>query len=548
MNSTTTALPAYDESPIADKLAAQLGAVRRRAVPMAVAFGSILAIALLFALLLPATYRSAGTILIEQQEIPEDFVRSAVSSFADQRVQIISQRVMTSSNLLEIIEKHELYDADRKSVPRERLVERVREDIGLEMISADVVDPRRGGVTKATIAFDVSFKSHSPELASKVANDLVSLYLRENLETRKQLAEGSTQFLANEAERLRRRTEELEQKIAQFKRDNLERLPEFTGASGDSIARMSEELREVESRIRSLDQQIVLLDSQLVQLSPTATVVSETGERWLSPGDRLRANRAQLTSLSARYGPGHPDVRRLQREIAKLEGDIAQGTTEAGDSKSSPPDNPAYVQISAQREVAAGERATLVERRAELQRMIGRLERAQLEMPEIDREYRAMLLESQAEQQKFAEVRQKQLAAQLSQNLESEQKGERFTLIDPPVTPQQPISPNRWLIAIIGLLLAAAAAVLVLVLLEALDSRVRGRRQLVTMLGEPPLAIIPRVPPAATVTAPTSQNRRAMALALAGLLVAATGLALIHLLFKPLDVLWAILLRRMGVG
>ena len=175
MNSTTTALPEYYDSPLAERLADQVNAVRRRGWPMSAVFGSILVIALLLALLLPATYRSAGTILIEQQEIPEDFVRSAVSSFADQRVQTISQRVMTSANLLEIIDKHGLYADDRLRTPRERLIERIRDDIKLDMISAEVVDPRRGSVTKATIAFSVAFKSKSPETAARVANDLISL-------------------------------------------------------------------------------------------------------------------------------------------------------------------------------------------------------------------------------------------------------------------------------------------------------------------------------------------------------------------------------------
>ena len=174
----------------------------------------ILSLALLLAAFWPATYRSTGTILIEQQEIPEDFVRSAVSSYADQRVQVISQRVMTSANLLGIIEKFELYGVERDASTREELVERIREDINLDMISADVVDPRQGRATKATIAFAVGYDSRSPDLAARVANDLVSLYLRENLESRKQLAAGSADFLTGEAEKQRLRVAELEQRIS----------------------------------------------------------------------------------------------------------------------------------------------------------------------------------------------------------------------------------------------------------------------------------------------------------------------------------------------
>jgi hypothetical protein len=180
--------------------------------------------------------------------------------------------------------------------------------------------------------------------------------------------------------------------------------------------------------------------------------------------------------------------------------------------------------------------------------MIGRLERAQLEMPEIDREYRAMLLESQAEQQKYAEVRQKQMAAQLSQNLESEQRGERFTLIDPPLQPQEPISPNRSLIAMAGLLLALAAAIGTLLLLEALDTRVRGRRQVFDLLGEAPLAAIPWTAEPPDITLRRLRRGVKPVWLLAGGAVALTAaLAVVHWLFRPLDVLWAVLMRRFGV-
>ena len=188
--------------PAAPALMQRFSAVKRRARPMALAFGLVFGAAALAALLWPPTYRSSGTILIEQQEVPTDFVRSAVTSYADQRVQMISQRVMTSANLLGIIDKYKLYPADRDKVARETLVDRMRDDIGLHMISADVVDPRAGRTTKATIAFSVSFDSRSAPTAAQVANELTTLYLSENVETRKQLAADTAGFLKDESERL----------------------------------------------------------------------------------------------------------------------------------------------------------------------------------------------------------------------------------------------------------------------------------------------------------------------------------------------------------
>ena len=207
------------------------------------------------------------------------------------------------------------------------------------------------------------------------------------------------------------------------------------------------------------------------------------------------------------------------------------------------PDNPAYIQISAQREASRSERASLGARRAELQARIAQYERAQVDMPAVERDYGAMLREVQGEQAKLAEVRQKQMAAQLAQNLESEQKGERFTLIEPPLRPEAPVRPNRKAILALGLLLSLGAAVGLMALLEAFDTRVRGRREIVAMLGVPPLAIIPWV-----ADEPDEDVRqRARRLFVGGIVGGAIVLLLlVHVLVKPLDVLWAILLRRLG--
>ena len=200
----------------------------RRRLAFFLTSGIFLLLTVLLALLLPPTYRSGATILIEQQEIPQDLVRSAITSFADQRVQVISQRVMTTQNLLSLIERYDLYPDLRLSKPREVLLQKMRDDIALRMISADVIDPRSGRPTQATIAFSISYQSRSPELALKVASDLTSLYLNENLTSRTQMAEQTASFFAEEANRQQQRIIELDKALAAFKQKNQDRLPELT--------------------------------------------------------------------------------------------------------------------------------------------------------------------------------------------------------------------------------------------------------------------------------------------------------------------------------
>lgn len=519
-------------------------ALGRRIVPMLLVLFLGLALAGVAAWLWPATYRSTGVILIEQQEMPADFVRSAVSSYADQRVQIIGQRVMTSANLLSIAHKFDLYSGEKTPPSREAVLGRMRKDIRLEMISADVMDPRIGRPTKATIAFSVGFDSRSPKVAAEVASELTSLYMRENIESRQQLAEGTAAFLNEEAQKLGGRVAELENKIAQFKEANREALPELGEFNMQLMSRTDEELRNIDSRARLLDQQIVFLDGQMAQVTPSSLYVSEGGERILSPADRLKIARTEYASASATYSEEHPTVKRLKREIEGLEAevrgpaasnDVSRALTEArgqmaslrerysedhpdvvalkrriasleqqlssasaaasrpSSGRSEKADNPAYIQLQSQKHAAEQERASLIAEKAQLRARLQSFESRLAQAPTVERDYNALLRELESEKSKYADVRQKQMEAQLASNLETERKGERFTLIEPPREPDVPVSPNRLAMLVLGCGLSLATAIGLGLILEALDTRIRGRRGIVALLDTPPLAVIPWV-------------------------------------------------------
>ena len=466
-------------------------AVRRRLLPMLITAGLVVTLFFLAAFLWPPTYRSTGTILIEQQEMPEDFVRSAVSSYADQRIQVISQRVMTSANLLEIIAKYNLYPEERRTQAREAIVASMRQEIKLNMISADVVDPRQGHATKATIAFSVSYDNRSPQVAASVANEITSLYLRENLESRKQQAAGSADFLNTEAQRVGAEVTDLEQQLAAFKSKNENSLPEYAQLNVQLASRAQDDLRELDSRVRALDQQIVFLDAQLAQINPTGSIYGDTGQRVMGAREQLKLLKTEYASAVATYSPTHPDVIKLKREIEGLESELGsqsdyRDTTrrldqaradlaaarqthtdshpdvvqlsrevsqleeqlkQAPQSPATPvrgqePDNPAYIQIQASREAARTERASLLVQQGQLRARVTELEQRSAAAPMIERDYSALMQELQSAQRKHAELEQKQMEAQLASNLETERKGERFALIEPPVEPQKAHQPK----------------------------------------------------------------------------------------------------------
>ncbi len=567
-----------------------LGSIlRRRRGAMLIAFMLTLIVAVAVAFLWPATYVSTGTILIEQQEVPSDLVRTTISSYADQRIQVISQRVMTTENLLRIVQNYDLYAKERKRKGRETIIEKLRTDISFRTISADVIDPRQGRPVQATIAFSLGYSSRSPDTAARVANELSSLFLKENLQSRKQLTEQAATFLTEESNKLGLNIATLESKVADFKSKHVENLPEHGSLNIQLLNRADDDRRTVETRISALDQQIVYLDAQLAQINKAASVYTSTGDRVMSPPDRLKVLRSEYARVSAiyavdhpdvvrlkreidgmeaggtsapvdnerarqltdaqgelavarkRYAPDHPDVRRLERLVATLSAPTA-GAPEAARPQDAP-DNPAYIQISAQREATVNERSALLRQREELAARTADFEGRLASSPGIERDYAALLRDLDNEQLKYREVRQKQMEAQLAQNLEEGRKGERFTLIEPPLAPEEPTSPNRQLLLVLGLVLALAFSGGIAALLEALDSSIRGRQDLANLLTVAPLAVIPWIENSGQKAVRLRRQRYALAGSLATVVIAIVG---IHVLYRPLDVLWAIVMRRLG--
>ena len=187
----------------------------------------VFAVAIASALIIPKTYQSTSTILIEEQEIPREFVVSTVTGYADQRLQMINQRVMVSSKLMDIINRYNLYTEKRKSSTIEEIVTLMRKDILFKTISADISDKRSGRESAATIAFSLSYDGKKPEVVQQVATALTSLFLEENLRAREQQSSGTFKFLEEEAKGLKEQITRIDAEVSDFKKRNLDALPEL---------------------------------------------------------------------------------------------------------------------------------------------------------------------------------------------------------------------------------------------------------------------------------------------------------------------------------
>ncbi len=569
-----------------------LSALRRRK-------GSLLGVMLLLlaatvgvAFGLSPVYRSTATILIEQQEIPSELVRSTITTFADQRIQVISQRVMTRANLLDIVKKYNLYPEDQKREPSEVLIENMRKDIKMNMVSADVMDPRSGRPTAATIAFTVGYDNDSPALAQKVANELVSLYLNENLKSREQTTNETSKFFNDETLKLSEQISTLERQLAEFKERNAGQLPELMSLNMQLMDRTGQEITEVDRELRSLKERRIYLESQLAQLDPQSKLFSESGERILGAADRLRVLQAKYVAMAAAYGPDypdlarmrkeiealkkeagevdtraelelrlvkvrtdlavardkytedHPDVKRLEREAAQLEtaSKVAPGATDADSSPR--PDNPAYIQLQAQLQAADAESNSLQKKQNELADKLAKYEQRITRSPQVERKFHELIRDQDNAWAKYKDLKAKQMEAQLSQSLETERKGERFTLIEPPELPEKPLKPNRMAILFLGVMFSFAGGVGTVAVSESMDNTVRGGRVLTALMKLPPLGTIPYIETAEDLR---KRRRRRWLLGVTIVVSIVAAVMAVHLLYKPLDVLWYLVQRRMGI-
>ena len=255
--------------------------LRRRKTLIITTIGTLFFLSVVVAFLWPPSYRSTATILIEEQQVPPDLVRAAITSYADQRIEKIKQQVMTRANLLRIIEEFMLYESLRRRSTTEEVLEEFIDDIHIEVISADVVDKQTGRQTKATIAFTLSYDGHSPTIAQKVSNEITNLFLAENLRSREEQAQETTAFLQREAEDLNQHIGELEDQIADFKQGADGALPELFEVNMRLLNQADQELVDTKHRLISLEDQKIHLQGQLAIIKPHTPMVTVTGERIL---------------------------------------------------------------------------------------------------------------------------------------------------------------------------------------------------------------------------------------------------------------------------
>lgn len=463
------------------------------------------------AYLLPSQYRSTATILIEEQEIPANLVQTTVTSYAQQRLQNIYQRIASTSRLLEIIRELQLYPELRHKITPDEIAAQMRKDILLDFIQAEVVDPKTGKGSSATIAFTLSYQGRSPEQTQKVVSVLTSLFLEENLQDREKTVSEASSFLQDEVNRVRESMVEVDGRIAAYKARHLNELPELFQVNMQSLHTIEVNSDRLFEQMRALREREGYLESQLASIP-----------RQELRKKRLDELRAQLTSLKTRFSDQYPDVIAIKAEIAKF-------NAESGAAEEENPDNPIYITLAAQLASTRAEIASLGKQMATNQQRSARYRNLLEATPRVEETYKALLNERDNLLQKHNELTQKHMEAQVAQGLEKEQKGERFTVVEPAQFPDKPASPNRLAIILIGIVLGIGAGIGSVAFLEFNDQTLRSAEDFSRACGLPVLGVIPEI----LHHREKSRARKGRALQLVVLLIniALAGVALLALRF-----------------
>ena len=461
--------------------------------------------------LMPSTYQSEAMILLEQQKVPDQFVAPNVSDSLQDRVQSISQQILSRTRLQATIDRFHLYSRNNSLnfLHKSRdPVELMRDDITIELVRAP-------GHPGEFTAFKMRYAAESPKVAQQVNNELTSLFVQENVEAQQQLSEDTTSFLKSQLADARTKMEEQEAKVAAFKSKHLGELPTQIESNVQILAGIQGQLQSTERALDAARQQKLYMESLLQQYQSRASqggseIGGVLGDPTGTTSDALDKEiltlHLRLQDLQTRYTESHPDVVALKVKIAEAEklktsgGDEAVGNSKNGNAanpavpaneKPQRNSSPSMMQLQSQLKANQLEIENYQKQERDLESQASSY-RSRLNMtPETEQELTDISRGYEESKSNYTSLLQKQMQSQLATNLEQRQKGEQFRILDPPSLPNKPSAPNHFKASLAGMALGIAVGLGIAALLEFTDVRVRKEKDLVGIV---PVSVLVGIP------------------------------------------------------
>jgi len=438
-------------------------------------------------------YNSSTLILVEEPTMPKNYVAPNVSQDLQDRLQSMTQQIMSRTRLLTIITKLNLYQNSRRTTTNDARVDQMRKDINIELVR----DSRNNEIT----AFRINYSSHNPHIAQAVTSELKDLFINETLLARQAESEGTTKFIEQQLQDASTQLAQQEAKVHAYEAAHEGALPSQSTSNLQILSGLQSQLQSQQDALNSARQQRVLLQSQIQQYksAPAATKTPDGAPTGVAALDiELAKLRAQLVDLSSRYTDSYPDVKKLKEQIAQTQQMRDQmaakakeaAATSAPDADIAPPGSP-LAQLQSQLQVNRLEISNREQAITALETRIAQYEGRLNSTPATEQELAELNRGYDQSKANYDDLLKKKNESEMATDMEQMQQGERFAMLDPPSLPTKPYFPNHLKFCGMGLGIGLALGVLVAGGLEFFDDRLYSEKDIKDLL---PAAVIAEIP------------------------------------------------------
>lgn len=453
--------------------------------------------------LIPPVYRSEALILVEEQKVPKDYVVPNVTAGIQERLQSLTQQIMSRTRLQHIIEQYRLYPKQRQGLNVDEQVDRMRKDIEIELVQSKD--------RKELTAFKIYYSAPDPTVAQSVTAELTSLFVDENLRNREQLTESTTTFLRQQLDEAGTHLGEQDQKIREFKAQYIGELPSQLESNVQILTGLQGQSHLEEDELNRAKQHNLYLESLLEQYRDKRNEVQEGKTSVQLPEAldlELTRLKTELANASARDTDSHPDIIKLKSQIAatsqmrkQINDDLLTAAPRDSTRKTTANDQDSLMtgpamelesQLKANRLEIENRESELKQLQARIEEYRGRLNKT----PMREQQLADLMRDYEQSHTNYESLLGKKNQSELATNLEKRQQGEQFSVVDPPSLPQKLFWPNRfawnWIGLAMGIVLGFAAGAGT----EMGDDRLYNEKDLKTLFKVPILTEIPPMPTA----------------------------------------------------
>jgi polysaccharide chain length determinant protein (PEP-CTERM system associated) len=428
---------------------------------------------------------SQTLVIIEQQKVPESYVKPVVTEDLGARLATMREQILSRSRIQPIVESFNLYG--NKGMNMDDRVEMTRKAIGINPIPAT-----NGG----TPGFYISFKAQDARTAQQVCGEITSLFVGENLSDRQQSAEGTTDFLKQQLDDAKRSLDDQDAKLAAFQRKYLGQLPDQENSNVNTLQALTSQLDAANQTLSRIQQNETFLQAMVSQQSqeqdhaePSSGITDD--ERRT----QLKALIAQKQQLEAQYTPDYPDVVAISRKIADLQADIARVPAQAtpGSNTVNVIDSPQLQQLKAQLRGVQQSMTAAKQEQSQIQQQIRNYEARIESSPAVEEEYKQVTRDHDTALQFYNSLLTKMNESSMATALERREQGEQFRVMDAPNLPEEPTFPKPGIFAAGGVAVGLLFGMAIAGFLEWRDTSVRNERDIWAFTKLPTLAIIAHI-------------------------------------------------------